>query len=336
MAMMKAVQVPGPGADFELVRKALPEPQKGEVLIKVEVCGICRGDAIVKDGRYPDLQYPRIPGHEVVGTIAKTGPGVSFWKTGQRVGVGWFGGYCLSCDACQKGELSGCRRPLATGISCDGGYAEFMAARTETLVSIPDELASAAAAPLLCAGNTTFNALKESGAKPGDLVAVQGLGGLGHLGVQFSAKSGFTTAVISHSQEKEKLAFQLGADFFINCASANPARELKKLGGASVILSTAPSGKAASELIDGLGPNGQMVIVQASPEPIPVFAFQLFQGKRAIKGWVGGDKESTIRFSVRHQVLPMIEVFPLEQAAAAYEKMITSKVHFRSVLKMEP
>jgi D-arabinose 1-dehydrogenase-like Zn-dependent alcohol dehydrogenase len=336
MSLMKAVQVPSPGADFELVRKEIPDPQKGEVLIKVEVCGICHGDAIVKDGRYPNIKYPRIPGHEVVGTIAKTGPGVSFWKTGQRVGVGWFGGYCLSCDACHKGEVFGCERPLATGLSSDGGYAEFMTARVETLVSIPDDLASAAAAPLLCAGNTTFNALRESGAKPGDLVAIQGLGGLGHLGVQFSAKSGFRTAVISHSKDKEKLAIQLGADFFIDCRSANPAQELKKLGGASVILSTAPSGKAASELIDGLGPNGQMVIVQASPEPISVFPFQLFQGKRSIKGWVGGDKERTIRFSVRHQIFPMIEVFPLEQAAAAYEKMITSKVHFRSVLKMEP
>jgi D-arabinose 1-dehydrogenase-like Zn-dependent alcohol dehydrogenase len=336
MSLMKAVQVPGPGADFELVRKEIPDPQKDEVLIKGEVCGICHGDAIVKEGRYPNLQYPRIPGHEVVGTIAMTGPGVSFWKTGQRVGVGWFGGYCLACEACHKGEYFRCQRPLTTGISADGGYAEYMIARTETLVSIPDELASAAAAPLLCAGNTTFNALRESGAKPGDLVAIQGLGGLGHLGVQFSAKSGFTTAVISHSAEKEKLAFQLGTNYFFDCRKANPARELMKLGGASVILSTAPSGKAASELIDGLGPDGQLVIVQASPEPIPVFAFQLFQGKRSVKGWVGGDKESTIRFCVRHQVLPMIEVFPLEQAAAAYEKMIASKVHFRSVLKMEP
>ena len=336
MSLMKAVQVPGPGADFELVRKEIPDPRKGEVLIKVDVCGICHGDAIVKDGRYANIEYPRIPGHEVVGTIAMTGSGVSFWKTGQRVGVGWFGGYCLSCDACKKGEYFRCERPLTSGISCDGGYAEYMTARIETLVSIPAELASADAAPLLCAGNTTFNALRESGAKPGDLVAIQGLGGLGHLGVQFSAKSGFKTVVISHSKEKEQLAFQLGADLFVDSGSANPAQELKKLGGASVILSTAPSGKAASELIDGLGLNGQLVIVQASPEPIPVFAFQLFQGKRSIKGWVGGDKESTIRFSMLHHILPMIEVFPLEQAGAAYEKMITSKVHFRSVLKMEP
>ena len=336
MALMRAVQVPAPGADFELVSKEIPEPRKNEVLIKVEACGICHGDAIVKDGRYPDIQYPRIPGHEVVGTIDKAGPGVLSWKPGQRVGVGWFGGYCLKCDACKKCEFYKCQRPLTTGISFDGGYAEYMLAPLETLVAIPDELASADAAPLLCAGNTTFNALKESGAKPGDLVAIQGLGGLGHLGVQFSAKSGFTTAVISHSKEKEKLAYKLGADHFIDSSSTNPAKELKKLGGASVILSTAPSGKAASELIDGLGLNGQLILVQASSEPIPVFTFQLFQGKRSIKGWVGGEKEATISFSVRHHILPMIETFPLEKASAAYEKMLSSKVHFRSVLVMKP
>ncbi len=332
---MKAVQVPAAGADFELVRKEIPDPAKGEVLIKVEACGICHGDAIVKDGRYPDIKYPRIPGHEVVGIINTVGPEVFRWKTGQRVGVGWFGGHCLSCEACGKGEHFRCERPLTTGISSDGGYAEYMIARTETLVSIPDELASDDAAPLLCAGNTTFTALRESVAKPGDLVAIQGVGGLGHLAVQFSKKFGFTTAVVSQSKDKEKLAFQLGADYFINSGSAHPAKELRKLGGATVILSTAPCGKATSELIDGLGFNGQLVIVQACPEPIPVFAHQLFHGKRSIKGSVGGDKDRAIRFCVRHHVLPMIETFPLEEAAAAYEKMKCSKVHFRSVLKMK-
>jgi len=336
MTLMQAVQVPAAGADFELVRKEVPAPAKCEVLIKVEACGICRGDAIVKDGRYPHIEYPRVPGHEVVGIIDKTGPETSFWKTGQRVGVGWFGGPCLSSDACKKGEYFRCERPLTTGISHDGGYAEYMVARIETLVAIPDELASADAAPLLCAGNTTFNALRESGARPGDLVAIQGLGGLGHIAVQFSKKFGFTTAVISRSRDKEELADQLGADYFIHSGSTNPAKELKKLGGAAVILSTAPCGQSASDLIDGLGFKGQLVIVQASPDPIPVFTHQLFQGQRSIKGSVGGDKDSAIRFSVRHHVLPIIEIFPLEQAAAAYEKMITSKVHFRSVLRMGP
>ena len=328
---MKAVRVSSPGADFELVDVPIPEPGENEVLIKVEACGICHGDALAREGRYPGIKYPIIPGHEVVGNIDRLGPGITDWQVGQRVGVGWHGGHCLRCKACRKGDFPACENALTTGLSTDGGYAEYMVARSEALNSLPDELSSLEAAPLLCAGRTTFGALQNSPARGGDLVAIHGLGGLGHLAVQYAVKLGFRTAVLSHSPEKEQLAYQLGAHLFIDAAAA--AQELKKLGGAKVILCTAPSGKAISALVDGLAGSGKIIIVTAPPDMVQIPAFLLLGGSRSLGGWVGGSIEETIRFSVLFHVAPMVEVFPLEQAAQAYEKMMTSKVHFRAVLK---
>jgi len=338
MSLMKAIQVNSPGADFELVHKQIPKPQENEVLIKVEACGICHGDAVVKEGLFPGIKYPRVPGHEVVGIIDKLGSGVSFWEIGQRVGVGWYGGPCLKCNACRKGELGNCESFLTTGISFDGGYAEYMVAPVQALTMIPAKLNSLEAAPLLCAGRTTFTALRDSQAKGGDVVAIQGLGGLGHLGVQFARKLGFKTVVLSRGRDKEELAYKLGAHVYIDTESLNPADELKKLGGARVILATAPSGKAISEVINGLGFDGQLIVVAGQGEPIQVSPGQLLHGRRSIRGWtvrpLKDISEDALNFSVISGVLPMIEVFPLEQAVLAYEKMMTSKVHFRAVLKM--
>jgi propanol-preferring alcohol dehydrogenase len=338
MLLMKAIQVNSPGADFELVHKQIPKPKENEVLIKVEACAICHGDAVVKEGLSPGIKYPRVPGHEVVGIIDKLGSGVSFWEIGQRVGVGWYGGPCLKCNACRRGELGNCESFLTTGILFDGGYAEYMVAPVQALTMIPAKLNSLEAAPLLCAGRTTFTALRDSQAKGGDVVAIQGLGGLGHLGVQFARKLGFITVVISRGRDKEELAYKLGAHVYIDTESLNPADELKKLGGARVILATAPSGKAISEVINGLGFDGQLIVVAGQGEPIQVSPGQLLHGRRSIRGWTARPlkdvSEDALNFSVISGVLPMIEVFPLEQAASAYEKMMTSKVHFRAVLKM--
>ena len=254
MPLMKAVQISKPGGDFELVQREIPEPKAGEVLIKVEACGICHGDAIVKEGHFPGLQYPRIPGHEVIGTIAKLGSGVDNWQPGQRVGVGWHGGHCFKCSACRRGDFWACEKSLTTGISIDGGYAEYMIARTEALVIIPDELDSVEGAPLLCAGRTTFGALKNSNAKGGDLVAIQGLGGLGHLAVQYAVKLGYKTVALSRGREKEKLALQLGAHKYIDTNAVDAVHELKQMGGVRVILCTAPDAEAISELVGGAWP----------------------------------------------------------------------------------
>jgi propanol-preferring alcohol dehydrogenase len=334
MPLMKAIQVRSPGAEFELVQKEVPEPQENEVLIRVEACGICHGDAVAKEGRFPGISYPRVPGHEVVGIVGKTGSRAGNWKPGQRVGVGWHGGHCFECSACRRGDFWACEKSLTTGLSSDGGYAEYMTARSEVLVSIPDGLSSVGAAPLLCAGRTTFGALKSSGAKGGDLVAVQGLGGLGHLAVQYSVKLGFKTVALSRGRDKEKLAYQLGAHGYIDTSAADVAKELMAMGGARVILCTAPSGKAISDVIGGLGRNGQAIIVAAAGDPMSFSPLLLLGGGRSVSGSVGGSMEEAIRFSVLFGVVPMVEAFPLEQAALAYEKMITSKVHFRSVLKI--
>ena len=335
MALMKAVQISSPGGDFELVRKEIPGPKKNEVLIKVEACGVCHGDAIVKEGRFPGLQYPRVPGHEVVGTIVQIGSESKCWKAGQRVGVGWLGGHCFQCAACRSGEFGACEESLTTGITTDGGYAEFMVARMEALSSIPDGIDPVFAAPLLCAGRTTFGALESSAAKGGDLVAIHGLGGLGHLGLQFAIKLGFETAVLSRGTEKEDLARKLGAHHFIDTTKADAARELLKLGGAKVILGTAPNSKAISELIGGLSRNGEMILVAYAGEMMQLSPALLMRGGRSIRGWVGGRPEDALRFSVLTGVRPMVEVFPLEQAALAYDKMMSGKVHFRAVLKIE-
>ncbi len=334
MSLMKAIQVSSPGAPFELVEKEIPEPGDNEVLIKVEACGICHGDAIAKEGHFQGIKYPIIPGHEVVGIVEKAGKMVTDWKAGQRVGVGWHGGHCHHCSACRRGDFGACERSMTTGIHLDGGYAEYMIARSEVMVSIPDELSSTDAAPILCAGRTTFGALKQCDAKGGDLVAIHGFGGLGHLALQYAVKSGFRTAVLSRGREKEELAYKLGAHIYIDTSTGDAAKELLKLGGAKVILCCAPSGKAIGELIPGLGRKGQAIIITAPPDMMQFAPAMLLGGERSIRGFVTGTIEDAIRFSTLTKVLPMVEVFPLEQAALAYERMMTAKVRFRSVLKM--
>ena|ERR1035437_2591329 len=334
MKLMKAIQVSSPGADFELIQKEIPEPGNNEVLIKVEACGICHGDSIAKQGHFPGIKYPIIPGHEVVGIVDKIGPMVTSWEVGQRVGVGWHGGHCNQCSACHKGDFGACEKSLTTGIHIDGGYAEYMIARPEAMVSIPEELNAVEAAPLLCAGRTTFGALQHSGAKGGDLVAIHGLGGLGHLAVQYAVKLGFKTIVLSRGKEKEALAYKLGAHGYIDTDAGDAVKQLIKLGGARVILCTAPNGKAIAELIPGLGRNGEAIIVAGANDMMQIPPMLLLGAQRSIKGFVSGNIEDTLKFSVLTKVIPMVEVFPLEQVALAYEKMMTSKVHFRSVLKM--
>lgn len=334
MPLMKAVQVSSPGGDFELVQKEIPKPKENEVLIKVEACGVCHGEAIVKEGRFPGLQYPRVPGHEVVGIIEQLGSKSKIWKVGQRVGVGWLGGHCFQCAACRSGEFGACEVSLTTGISTDGGYAEYMVARMEALNHIPDGIDPVYAAPLLCAGRTTFGALESSVAKGGDLVAIHGLGGLGHLGLQFAVKLGFETVVLSRGLEKEALARKLGAHHFIDTSTTDAAKELMKLGGAKVILGTAPNSKAISELVNGLSRNGEIILVAYAGEMMQLSPVALMRGGRSIRGWVGGRPEDAIRFAILTGVRPMVEVFSLEQAAEAYNKMMSGKVHFRAVLKI--
>ncbi len=334
MPTMRAVQVPAPRADFELVEKAVPEPGDGEVLVKVEACGICHGDAITKDGRYPGIAYPRIPGHEVIGIIDACGANTAPWQAGQRVGVGWHGGPCHTCEACRGGNLEGCQRILTPGISFDGGYAEYLTVSARALASIPASFDALTAAPLLCAGRTTFSALRSSGARGGDLVAIQGIGGLGHLAVQFARKLGFHTVALSRGSEKATLAYQLGAHVFIDTEATDAADELRKLGGARLILATAPNSAAIAALVNGLGYDGQLVIVAAPAEPLQIGVGQLFQGRRSVRGWVGSRAEAapTLPFSEMAGITPMVEVFPLEQAALAYVRMLTAKVRFRCVL----
>jgi len=334
MPLMNAVQIAEPGADLVLVQLEIPEPGEREVLIKVEACGVCHGDAVAKQGQFPGIVYPRVPGHEAVGIVAKTGSGVTRWKTGARVGVGWSGGYCMTCDACGEGDYEHCKDSWVTGLSIDGGYAEYMVARSSALVSIPSELSSIDAAPLLCAGATTFSALKESGAVGGDTVAIQGIGGLGHLAIQYANRLGFSTVALSRGREKESLAYKLGAHAYIDTDSTDVSKGLQELGGARVILCTAPDAKAITGLINGLGTGGQLIIVAATSEPLQVFPGQLFRGDRSIKGWHGRRPADAMEFSIRFGVMPMIETFTLDRAAEAFEKMMSAQVHFRSVLRI--
>jgi len=297
-APMKVAQIPKPGADFQIVEREIPQPGAGEVRIKVQACGVCHSDMFTKEGAWPGIQYPRVPGHEIAGIIDEVGAGVSEWKKGRRVGVGWHGGQDGTCLQCRRGDFRNCLNLKIPGISYDGGYQQYMVAPVEALAAIPEALSDTEAAPLLCAGITTFNALRHSGAMPGDLVAVQGIGGLGHLGVQFAKKFGYTVAAIGRGTENTRLAEKLGASVYIDSRSTNAAEALQKMGGAQVILATAPSSKAMSELIDGLGPNGKLMVVGVSLDPIEVTPVQLISRSRTIEGWAGGtptDSEDTMQ-----------------------------------------
>ena len=334
---MKVALISKPGAGFQIIEREIPEPGFGQVRIKVQACGVCHSDLFVKEGPWPGLEYPRVPGHEVAGLIDEVGPGVSAWKKGQRVGVGWHGGQDNTCVECRRGRFLYCRNPKVAGISYDGGYQQYMLAPVEALAAIPDTLSDAEAGPLLCAGVTTFNALRHGGAAPGTLVAVQGVGGLGHLGIQFANKFGCKVAAIGQGSENATLANQLGANIYIDSKSANAAQELQKLGGAQVILATAPNSKAMGELIDGLAPTGKLMVVGISPDPIAVTPLQLISGERAIQGSAVGtpsDSEDTMKFAELTGVHPMIETYPLEQADEAYARMMSGRAQFRVVLTM--
>jgi D-arabinose 1-dehydrogenase-like Zn-dependent alcohol dehydrogenase len=337
MAKMKAAVVPKPGADFEIVEREIPAPGAGQVRIRVEACGVCHSDYFVKEGQWPGLEYPRVTGHELAGVIDEVGAGVTTWKKGQRVGVGWDGGHDGTCDNCRHGDFALCVNGKITGFSFDGGYQEYMVAPQDALARIPDSLVPADAGPLLCAGITTFNALRHSGAGPGDLVAIQGVGGLGHLGIQFANKFGNRVVAIGRGKESEALARKLGAHSYIDSDAGNPAEALQRLGGARVILATAPSGKAMSALIDGLGANGTMMVIGASADKIEVSPAQLILGRKSLDGWVAGtaaDSEDTLRFAELTGVRPMIEKFPLAKVNEAYARMMSGKAEFRVVLTM--
>jgi D-arabinose 1-dehydrogenase-like Zn-dependent alcohol dehydrogenase len=334
---MKVAQIPGAGAEFEVVHRDIPEPGPGRVRIKVQACGICHSDALTKDGLYPGLQFPRVPGHEVVGLIDELGDSVSGWNLAQRVGVGWHGGHDGTCLSCRRGDFRNCRNLMIPGISYDGGYQEYMIAPVSALVAVPDGLTDAEAAPLLCAGLTTFNSLRHSGALPGDLVAVQGIGGLGHLAIQYASKCGYKVAAVGRGPQNASVAKKLGASVYIDSTATSAAEELQKLGGARVILATVPSSKAMSSLVDGLGPNGKMLVLGAAFDPIEVTPLQLLSGNRALQGWITGtpaDSEDTLHFSELTGIRPMIETYPLEQASAAYARMLSGDAQFRVVLTM--
>jgi D-arabinose 1-dehydrogenase-like Zn-dependent alcohol dehydrogenase len=334
MATMRVAQVSRPKGPFEIVERPIPEPSAGSVRIKVQACGICHSDSLIKEGAFPGIQYPRVPGHEVAGVIDAVGPGVADWTPGQRAGVGWHGGYCGHCDRCRRGEFFACVTGQVTGITFDGGYAEYMIAPASAVARMPAELAPVEAGPLMCAGITTFNALRNSGARPGDVVAVLGLGGLGHLGVQYAMKMGFHVVGIARGKDKEPLARKLGASTYIDSQAQDPAAELQKLGGAKVILATATSGEAMAAVQGGLAVNGTMLVIGAAPS-MQVSPLFLLSGCRSIKGWYSGtsiDSEDTLAFSARTGVRSMNETFPLERVAEAYDRMMSGKARFRVVL----
>jgi D-arabinose 1-dehydrogenase-like Zn-dependent alcohol dehydrogenase len=337
MPKMKVAIVPKAKADFELIERDIPTPGTGQVRIKVTACGVCFSDHMVKDGLMPWISYPRSPGHEIAGVIDEIGPHVSSLKKGQKVGVGWHGGHDFTCLQCRRGDFINCANEKWTGIHYDGGYAEYMIAPWEAVAAMPDGLDPIEAAPLLCAGITTFNALRHGGAIPGDLVAVLGVGGLGHLGIQFANKFGYQVVGISRGKESEPLAKKLGAHMYIDSSATNAAEELKKLGGARVILSTAPSGKAMASLVDGLSANGRMLVIGAGPDPIEVQTGTMIFGNKELKGWASGtapDSEDTLRFAAYTGVRPMIEKYPLDKVNEAYNRMTSGKAQFRVVLTM--
>jgi D-arabinose 1-dehydrogenase-like Zn-dependent alcohol dehydrogenase len=334
---MKAAQISKAGGDFEIIEREIPKPHAGEVRIQVQACGVCHSDVLTKDGLWPGIQYPRVPGHEVVGIIDELGEGVSLWRKGQKIGVGWHGGHDGTCLYCRRGDFGNCLNLQVSGISYDGGYAQYMVAPVEALTTMPEGLRDAEAAPLLCAGITTFNALRHSGAGPGDLVAIVGIGGLGHLAVQYANKFGYKVVAIGRGEESRSLAQKLGAFEYIDNKITKPAEALQKMGGARIILATAPSSKAMTEVIDGLAPNGKLMVVGVTFDPIEVTPVQLVSAYRSIQGWASGiptDAEDTLNFSVLSGVRPMIETYPLEKAAEAYARMMSGKAEFRVVLTM--
>ena len=335
MSKMRAVQVSRPNGPLELVEREIPEPGDGAVRIKVQACGVCHSDSVTKEGLIPGIQYPRVPGHEVVGVVDALGPSVAGWKVGQRVGVGWNGGYCGYCDPCRRGQFYGCQiAGQTTGVTYDGGYADYMVAPASALAAVPGGLSAEEAGPLMCAGLTTFNALRNSGARAGDLVAILGLGGLGHLGVQFAAKMGFKTVAIARGSDKGTLAKELGAQHYIDSQAQDPAAELVKLGGAKIILATVTNGEAMSATMGGLGNEGKLMVLGAA-QSLEVSPLHLIFGSRSVAGWYSGtsiDSQDTLSFSVLSGVRSMNEVFSLKQASEAYERMMSGRARFRVVL----
>jgi D-arabinose 1-dehydrogenase-like Zn-dependent alcohol dehydrogenase len=334
---MKAAQISKAGGDWELIERAIPEPGAGQVRVKVEACGICHSDALVKDGIWPGLQYPRVPGHEIAGRIDALGDNVTPWQKGQRVGVGWHGGHCFVCAQCRRGDFAMCVNRKVTGIDFDGGYAEYLIAPALALAAIPDDLPAEEAGPFMCAGVTVFNALRNSGARAGDVVAVHGIGGLGHLGVQYARQMGFETVAINRGNDKEPLARQLGAHHYLDATAQDVVAELQKLGGANVILATAPNAAAISALVDGLSPDGKLLVPAAPAEPLTINVFSLIMKRSSVAGCYSGtakDSQDTLEFSALSGVHPMIEKYPLEQVAEGYEQMHSGRVRFRVVLTM--
>jgi len=332
---MQAVQVPIAGEPFQTTDLPVPDPEPDEVRVRVEACGICHSDAFVKEGSFPGIEYPRVPGHEVTGVVDAVGPDVDAWNEGDRVGIGWHGGHCFTCEACRAGDFVNCENARVTGISFDGGYAEYVCAPQEAVASLPDALDFVEAAPLLCAGITTYNALRNAGAQPGDRVAVQGIGGLGHLAIQYAAKFGFEVAALSRTAGKRSLATKLGAHHFINTTDESPAEALQALGGADVILATAPNSKAISALPGGLARDGTLMVVAATGEPMEVAPLDLIMGRCKVQGWPSGtadDSEDALRFSALKDVQPTIETYPLSEAAEAYDRMMNNDARFRAVL----
>ncbi|HET6143168.1 MAG TPA: alcohol dehydrogenase [Candidatus Acidoferrales bacterium] len=336
MPKMRAFQIPKAKEPFQLVEREMPAPAPGAVRIKVQACGICHSDEYAKEGSRPGITYPRIPGHEIAGVIDAIGDGVQGWEVGQRVGVGWHGGHCGYCNSCRRGDFVTCSKGRQiTGLTCDGGYTEYMLISSAALAAIPDQISATDAGPLLCAGVTTFNSLRNSGARPGDLVAILGLGGLGHLGVQFAHKMGFETVAIARGKDKEAFAKKLGAQHYVDSESQNVPAELEQLGGARVILSTVTSGKAVNAALNGMGINGKTILVGNPDQPLEITGRLLIAGRRSISGWPSGspiDSQDTLKFCALTGIRPMTEIYPLERAPEAYDRMLSGKARFRVVL----
>ncbi len=335
---MKTAQISKPGGEWELVERPIPEPAPGHVRVKVEACGICHSDVFVKEGLWPGLQYPRVPGHEIAGRIDAVGDNVSAWRPGQRVGVGWHGGHCLVCAQCQRGDFAMCVHRKVTGVDFDGGYAEYMLAPVTALAAIPEALPAEEAGPFMCAGVTVYNALRHAGARAGEVVAIHGIGGLGHLGVQYARQMGFATVAINRGNDKEALARQLGAHYYIDASAQDAVTALQKLGGARVILATAPNAQAISALVDGLSASGTLLVPAAPAEPLTINVLSLISGRRSVAGWYSGtarDAQDTLAFSALTGVHPMIETYPLTRVADAYEHMLSGRARFRVVLTVE-